>query len=204
MTTNPPIQITVCGIGELTEYRAARVTHVLSILDPGAPVPPDFAAFGAHERLELRFHDIIEEQPDMLCPRPGHIEQLLQFVQQLLEEPRAGAHLLVHCHAGVSRSPASAILILAKLYPEVAAAEFVSQLLRDRPQVWPNLRMIEIGDGLLGRRGEIVSAVGRLYGWRLERDPDLDPLMREVGRRREIEVAMRSGWGGMAPDRAEP
>jgi predicted protein tyrosine phosphatase len=204
MTATLPIQITVCGIGELTEYRAARVTHVLSILDPGAPVPPDFEAFGAHERLELRFHDIIEERPDMLCPDPGHIERLLQFAQQLRDEPRADAHVLVHCHAGVSRSPASAILILAKLHPEVSPAEVVARLLRDRPHVWPNLRMIEIGDELLGRRGEIVSAVGRLYGRRLERDPDLNQLMREVGRRREIEVAVRSGWGGMAPDRADP
>jgi len=41
------------------------VTHVLSILGPNSPDPPEFAAFAPHRRLILRFHDVIEPQPDL-------------------------------------------------------------------------------------------------------------------------------------------
>lgn len=192
MTTSLPFQITVCGIGDLAGYRQARVTHVLSILDPGAPVPADFAAFAAHDRLELRFNDIIDEQPDMLCPRPEDVESLLRFVQQLLDEPRDNLHLLVHCHAGFSRSTASTILILAKARPELPASTLIEELVRIRPRLWPNLRIVELGDELLGRRGEIITATRHLYGMLLERDPDLHQLLRGGGRGREVDAALPS------------
>ncbi len=184
-----PFQITVCGLGELSEHREARVSHVLSILDPGVPVPADFDSFPAHERLELRFHDIIDDQPDMQLPCEEHIERLLRFVQQL-DEPRPEKHLLVHCHAGFSRSPASALLIMAKLRPEVPAAALMLELLRIRPRVWSNLRMLEIGDELLGRSGELIDATRRLYGIMLTRDPELKQLILDVGRARELSAAM--------------
>ena len=185
-----PFQITVCGLGELSGHREARVSHVLSILDPGVPVPADFDSFPVHERLELRFHDIIDDQPDMQLPCAEHIERLLRFVQRLLDEPRPEKHLLVHCHAGFSRSPASALLIMAKLRPEVPAAALMLELLRIRPRVWPNLRMLEIGDGLLGRNGELIDATRRLYGSLLKRDPELKQLILDVGRARELRAAM--------------
>ena len=61
-------RITICGIPELGEHSAAGVTHVLSILGPNSPDPPEFAAFAPHRRLILRFHDVIEPQPDQIAP----------------------------------------------------------------------------------------------------------------------------------------
>jgi len=43
------------------------VTHVLSILGPNSPDPPEFTAFAPHRRLILRFHDVIEPQPDQIA-----------------------------------------------------------------------------------------------------------------------------------------
>ncbi len=190
MSTNLPFQITVCGIGDLAGHQQARVTHVLSILDPGTPVPDDFETFAAHDRLELRFNDIIDEQPDMLCPRREHVESLLQFAQQLLDEPRDDLHLLVHCHAGFSRSTASAILILAQARPDLPAAALIQELLRIRPRVWPNLRIIELGDELLRRHGELIAATRHLYGMLLAREPDLQQFLRDGGRGREVDAAL--------------
>jgi len=95
------------------------VTHVLSILDPDWPVPDAFGSFGEHERLELRFHDVIEETPGMLAPTQENVAQVLAFGRDMLGEPAPGAHLLVHCHAGVSRSTASMILIVAQARPAI-------------------------------------------------------------------------------------
>jgi hypothetical protein len=66
-TSHTAPRITICGIPELGEHSAAGVTHVLSILGPNSPDPPEFAAFAPHRRLILRFHDVIEPQPDQIA-----------------------------------------------------------------------------------------------------------------------------------------
>src|SRR5258708_37235118 len=72
MSTNRTApRITICGISELGEHLAAGVTHVLSILGPNSPDPPEFAAFAPPRRLILRFHDVIEPQSDQIAPTRG-------------------------------------------------------------------------------------------------------------------------------------
>jgi predicted protein tyrosine phosphatase len=151
----PPFKMTVCGLDELAGHCAMGVSHVLSILDPEWPVPAAFGSFGEHERLELRFHDVIEEQPGIVTPQPEHVRQLLAFGRDLTP----GTHLLVHCHAGVSRSTASMALILAQALPACPAPAIFAEVLRIRPIAWPNLRIVELGDTLLGRDGTLTAAL---------------------------------------------
>ena len=115
-----PFRVTICGIPELGEHCSAAVTHVLSILDPDCPDPEAFAEFAPHRRLALRFHDIIEPSPDRLAPTREDVERLLAFGGELSMAARS--HLLVHCHAGVSRSTAAATLILAQAQPDRPAS----------------------------------------------------------------------------------
>lgn len=189
MTSPTPFRITVCGIEELGGHCAAGVSHVLSILDPGWPVPSAFGAYGEHERLELRFHDVIEETPEVSPPRPEHVEALLAFGRDLEAEPRADAHLLVHCHAGISRSTAAMALILAQVLPEYSASEVIEAVLAIRPQAWPNLRLVEMGDAALGRGGSLVAAAATAYRRQLARRPDLAEIMGRAGRGRELAAA---------------
>ena len=83
-----PFRATLCGLDELAEHREARVSHVLSILDPEWPVPEIFGHFGPHERLELRFHDVILEGPGTIPPEPADIERLLAFGRPSAAHPR--------------------------------------------------------------------------------------------------------------------
>ena len=101
----------------------------------------------------------------------------------------AATHLLVHCHAGVSRSTAAAILLFARREPARSAQNVVGQVIRARPRAWPNLRMIEMGDELLGRDGEIVASVRALYRLALDREPWLAEAMIDNGRGREVAAA---------------
>jgi predicted protein tyrosine phosphatase len=183
-----PFRMTICGIAELDDHCAAGVTHVLSILDPDWPDPPAFDAFAPHRRLALRFHDIIEPTPGMFAPSREDVERLLAFGRELGEP--AGKHLLVHCHAGVSRSTAAAALILAQAYPDRPAGEALDAVARIRPRAWPNLRILEFGDALLGRDGEIVAAAGAMYRRALDREPVLQEAMIDGGRGREVLAAL--------------
>ena len=190
-----PFRVTICGIPELGEHGAAGVTHVLSILDPEWPDPPAFAAFAPHRRLALRFHDIIEPMPERLAPSRGDVARLLEFGHELAEFGReqnrpAESHLLVHCHAGVSRSTAATALILAQQHPDRPAQDVLDAVAQMRPRAWPNLRILEFGDALLGRNGEIVAAAAAIYRRVLDREPYLQEAMIDGGRGREVIAAL--------------
>jgi predicted protein tyrosine phosphatase len=197
-TTLSPFRITICGLDELGCHHARDVTHVLSILDPGWPEPDALRSFDVHRRLKLHFHDVIEALPGWVAPERWDVELLLAFGRDLREfrreagEEPTETHLLVHCHAGVSRSTAAAILILAQHHPGRPAAEAVREVARLRPRAWPNLRMIELGDALLGHGGEIIAAVQAHYRAALDREPWLAEAMIDGGRGREVAAAGRS------------
>lgn len=181
-----PIQLTVCGIEELAGHCEVGVSHVLSILDPGHPEPPAFGSFGEHRRLELRFHDIIEDTPGMLPPREEDVATVLAFGRDLMAEPPAQRHLLVHCHAGISRSTASMMLILAQARPDIPARDIVSHVVSIRPRAWPNLRILEFGDAMLGRKGDLVAAAHDRYRVVVQQRPEWKQYMLESGRGREV------------------
>jgi len=182
-----PFRITVCGVEELQGHCAAGVSHVLSILDPGTPMPPSFGSFGEHVRLDLRFDDMIEEIEGRNPPAEEHVTALLAFGQELAAEAQAAdCHLLVHCFAGVSRSTAAMTLVLAQARPDRAPEEALAEVVRIRPQAWPNLRMLEMGDARLGLGGRLVEAAHRHYRATAGRDPDWVTRMRAVGRGREV------------------
>ena len=189
MNTIAPFGMTICGVEELSDHRETGASHVLSILDPDWPVPEVFGSFGEHKRLELRFHDVIDETVGTAPPQVEDVAGLLNFGRDLSSELPEGSHLLVHCHAGISRSTAAMALILAQALPDLAAQQVLQEVLRIRPKAWPNLRIIELGDGLLSRNGEMIAAAIEVYSLQLETRPELENSMITGGRSREVAAA---------------
>jgi predicted protein tyrosine phosphatase len=188
----PPTRryLTICGLQELGAFQNAAVTHVLSILDPNYPEPADFAAYGPHKRLTLRFDDIIDPAPGMMLPERHHIEALLEFGKGLAaatDDPLN--HLLVHCHAGISRSTASMAILLAEARPGADEDSLFAHIREIRSQAWPNSRMIAMADDLLGRGGRLVAALRRHYTAQMRLRPDLAEMIGRVGRQQEVEMA---------------
>ena len=186
-----PFQITICGIEELAGHAEGKVSHVLSILDPDHLEPEAFGTYGEHAKLELRFHDVIEASAGIEAPQPHHVEQVLTFGRDILSDPEALRHLLVHCHMGVSRSTAAMTLLLAQAQPSASARDVLHQVLAIREKAWPNLRILTFGEQLLGRRREFSEAVGEIYRIQLDRRPQIKDFFLEVGRGREVELAER-------------
>src|SRR5579862_2748462 len=184
------MRLTICGISELGDHCEAGVTHVLSILDPAWPDPIAFTAFPPHRREALRFHDVILPSPGVVVPAPEHVERLLEFGR---EAGAAGqsAHLLIHCHAGISRSTAAAALLLAQDNPARPAADIFAEIARLRPRAWPNLLLLEHGEAALGRPGELAAAVAAQYRRVIAADPSFALFLRDADRGREVDLAQR-------------
>jgi predicted protein tyrosine phosphatase len=179
--------LTVCGLDELDFQSARGVTHVLSILDPEWPEPAAFWAFDPHLRTTLYFHDAIEPAPEVVLPRVEHVEAILAFGRDIGDDL---SHLLVHCHAGISRSTAAMAMILAQAFPQEDEHAVVDRLLRIRSQARPNSRMIGFADELLGRNGRLTAAVNKVYARRLATRPELADVMRRLERAREVELGL--------------
>jgi predicted protein tyrosine phosphatase len=176
----------ICGLDELDCHQRRGVTHILSILDPDWPDPAAFQAFDPHFRATFRFHDAIEPGPSLLLPQRGDVEAVLTFGRDAAE---AGG-LLIHCHAGISRSTAATLMILAQAHPHEGEDELAERLMQNRPQAWPNSRMITFADELLDRRGRLIAATAGIYAMQLATRPELAEIMRRGNRAREVELGL--------------
>jgi predicted protein tyrosine phosphatase len=178
--------LTVCGLDELDRHSERGVTHVLSILDPEWPGPDALEDFEPHSRVTFRFHDAIEPERGVVLPQKSDVDAILAFGRD------AGGvnHLLIHCHAGISRSTAAMLMILAQAHPHEFEDAIVDRLLEIRPQAWPNSRMIGFADERLGRDGRLSAAVARIYSRRLKAEPELAETMRRLNRAREVEYGL--------------
>ena len=185
--------LTVCGLDDLESHAERGVTHVLSILDPDRADHPAFARYGDPRRLTLRFHDEIEAGPGVVLPERGDVEAILAWGREAFAAVPGGdgapdGHMLVHCHMGISRSTAAMTMLLAQAHPEDSEAEIVARVRTIRPIAWPNLRMIEFADAILGRAGRLVAAATTLYAGNLARRPDLAEVMTRLNRAREVDL----------------
>ncbi len=150
-------RIYVSNLADLDVHlERVRPSHLVSMLaDDEFPETPTWMATERH--LRLQFHDIPEPRPGQSPPKARHIRQLIDFAQGWDSE----APIIVHCFAGVSRSSAAALTVLALNNPGREAA--AAQLLRARsPHALPNPLMVGLIDTELGLDGRLVDAVGAM------------------------------------------
>lgn len=181
------VKQTICGLSELDDHRAAGVTHLLSILDPEATEPPLFGYDPPRHRLTLRFHDVILDHPDYVRPERADMEKLLAFGRTLPDQDPA--HVLVHCHMGISRSTAAATALLLQAHPDLGEDAALDHIRSIRGKAWPNSLMMRHADQLLGREGRLMAALGRYYRKQLLANPSFAEPLRTGGRLAEVEMA---------------
>ncbi len=102
----------------------------------------------------LRFRDI--EDPMLpAAPARHHVRAGLRFARR-----HRGRRLLIHCHAGVSRSTALAFAILIDRHDAVGDEHrLLERILELRPQACPNRLVVRHADALLGCAGRMIQAV---------------------------------------------
>ncbi len=131
----------------------AAIDHVVTLVSPDAEISAI-----AVPRTVLRFNDINEPRPGLVAPNAATIESLFGLRGKLA----ADATLLIHCHAGVSRSTAAAYILTCAHRPPGEEAAWALRLRDASPEATPNALMIALADRALGRGGAMVRAIARI------------------------------------------
>jgi len=179
----PDHNLIICGIPELPQHAMLGVTHVLSIIDTHEPTPPALGDYFEIDHELIRFDDIVAEYPGFEACTPGHIERLLDFGERA--HAKAGSHVLVHCHAGISRSQAAAAILMCQHAPGREEEAFL-RLLALRKHGWPNTRMVEFADQILQRDGALMRGLLAYRRAIIEAKPHLREVIRNIGRGHEL------------------
>ena len=177
----PPLHH-ICGIDELGEAPVGTATRVVSIISPRAEIPAELAHL-RDNLLVLRFDDVIDGTNNYQIVTEDDIARLLAFDRDHAPDET----LLVHCTAGISRSTAAMVLLLAQRAPGDEEAIF-AQIRAIRPKAWPNSRMIAFGDKLLGVNGKLVEALRKHYRIQALRYPEMVPMMLAMQRQSELPI----------------
>ncbi len=178
-----PYRLSICGLDELVQHAGNDVSHVVSIIDPAQPDPEVFADYPPHDRTLLRFDDIIAPRHGMMVPGEADVRRILDLGERLADAPVR--HLLVHCHAGVSRSTATAALLMAQRNPG-RETDIFRRLDAMRQPAWPNSLIVRLGDALLGRGGALVDALRAHHDRVAQRLPAFAAFLRANGRAHEV------------------
>jgi len=129
---------------------------VLTFEDPRTR-PNDRLRFNkrpAPDHLVLRFEDRDEDPEHLTLPTLADAETILAFGRK-----HAQSTILCHWVAGIGRSGAAGLAILADGLGPGNEADALAQLLTIRPQAVPNLHLTAAADEALGRGGRLTAAV---------------------------------------------
>src|ERR1700678_2980346 len=129
-------------------------SHLVSLLSPEhmIPTPPGFPAA---RHLKLGVNDIVDPAAGTAPPQRAHIDALLEFSRGW----DASKPIVIHCWAGISRSMASAFVILCDRLGPDREIEIALAMRRRAPHAQPNALLVRHADEALGRSGRMVAAL---------------------------------------------
>ena len=155
----PSIQICSLRIAKETDH--STYEGVITIEDSLVDKPLRIDQ-GDCLQLVLSFDDITSPKNDWVLPNKKHIQSALNFADEL-----RGDSLLIHCHAGISRSSGIALAIIAKgLGPGKEKQAFI-ELEKINPNCAPNALLVWFIDEILDRGGalyKMAKSMVRLTG----------------------------------------
>ena len=151
MTTDFPIHI--CSLASVNEMDTSIYDGIITIEDSDIQNPFRVRS-GETQQLILRFDDISTPIDDLIVPQDIHVERALKFAQ-LIDD----GSLLIHCHAGISRSSAIALAIIAEKLGKGNEEEAVKTLEFINPNCRPNKLLVKMTDYILNRNMVLYNTV---------------------------------------------
>ena len=131
--------------------------HLMTLINQQTMLAtPEGIESGNHLRIAI--NDINAPQEGLVHASETHVEDVIRFARLW---DRNGA-LVVHCWAGISRSTAAAFITVCALNPEAPEILIANRLRQASRTATPNKLLVEIADGILGRRGRMIDAIAEI------------------------------------------
>lgn len=146
----------IWSLGKAQEIGARRAITLIN-----GPMMADIvtpASIGPAGHLRLVMNDIDRPAEGLVAPVAGHIHQLVEFLRAWDQQ----GPMLIHCHAGISRSPAAAFIALCLLRPQIAEEELAQRVRAASAAAKPNRLLVRLADEVLGREGRMIAACAAL------------------------------------------
>ena len=155
----PSIQI--CSLGAAREIDHSTYDGVITIEDSSIDEPLRIDESDCPQ-LVLCFDDIASPKDEWIMPKERHVRSALEFADEL-----GGGSLLIHCHAGISRSSGIALAIIAKGLGPGKEKQALIELEKINPNCAPNALLVWFIDEILDRGGalyKMAKSMVRLTG----------------------------------------
>ncbi len=156
--------ILVCPLSRVSDIVESRQPNrVISILDPDFTFP-DLGPEYDGRYLRLRFHDVHASVDGAVSPSAHHIDELLCFLSAWEND----STLLIHCRAGIGRSPATAFVAACWRNPNADEWGIARILRRLAPLARPNETLVTLADTAMkrdGRMSDAIAETGRELPW---------------------------------------
>ena len=151
----------ICSLGAAREIDHSTYDGVITIEDSSVDDPLRIDK-GDCPQLVLCFDDIASPKDEWILPKESHVHSALEFADNL-----GGGSLLIHCHAGISRSSGIALAIIAKGLGPGKEKKALMELEKINPNCAPNALVVWFTDEILGRGGalfKMAKSMVRLTG----------------------------------------
>ncbi len=139
----------------LDEHHSA---HVCGLLSPQMPHPD--LDIPAERRLKLSFHDLARPRAGFIPASEDDVRALVDFAHAWRVD--GSGPLVLHCWAGISRSPAAAFIVRCALEPQCDEMELAHTLRTVAPFATPNPLLVELADRTLERGGRMIAAIAAI------------------------------------------
>ena len=152
------LRVVVMGAYELARYQGRGVTDVLSVcMLPHANVGAEWAKKNGARHEHVAMMDVTDTSV-WLAPAEHQVRDIVAWGRDVRAR---GGKAIIHCAAGISRSTAAAITVLADAFGKGREADVVAKVFAARPVAFPNALLIRHADDVLKRRGYLEHAVRR-------------------------------------------
>jgi predicted protein tyrosine phosphatase len=154
------ISIRVCSLATVENYRDFDADYLVSFLNAGTQgieVRPGWIAPDRHSKF---YFDDSDEPYCVTAPTRSDVQAIVDAGSRMAF-PYSNAKILIHCMAGVSRSPAGAFIFLCIHLGSGKESEALTRAIEscEGNLIWPNGLMVQYADDVLARRGEMIRVL---------------------------------------------
>ena len=132
-------------------------SHLISLLSPEHMIETP-AGFSTNAHLKLGLNDVTDPAAGTAPPTRAHADALLAYARDW----DGSQPMVIHCWAGISRSMASAFIILCDRMGSDREIQIARAMRQRAPHAQPNRLLVAHADEALGRGGRMIAALNSM------------------------------------------